>query len=448
MKDKEITILFFVLCFIVLFAAGCTSEQKAGVVVPRAPKMPVLATTTLLATIGDMDEPLIDDPALGKKTYQILFNERGRGVAYIAKVGSMVHVVHNGNAGSLFPEIFNIALSPDGQRIAYVIHDKDEKSRLILDGRQGRPFDDIGRISFSPDSRHVAYKAIIKEKVFVAADENIGKGYTTYNGDPFFSADSTKVVYAEGPDGPKGERRPRLIISDLAFKHVIIKENSGDHLILNPDKTRVAAIQEVKDKRRVIDFSFDSPDLVREGPLYNAVGNLVFGWNGNSLSYAADKDGAPFLILNGKELRLPDDQMLAEPVVVKGQTGAAAIMANRQDEHSLQALYSDGSTEKQYGLISISEIAFSRDGGLHAYPAKIGEKWCLVVNGKEGPRFDAVVTPMFSPDGKMIVYRARKGGKRFVVVSDTSGKVLRQHPGTRWYSKRSLPMTGDRLRTA
>ena len=35
---------------------------------------------------------------------------------------------------------------------------------------------------------------------------------------------------------------------------------------------------------------------------------------------------------------------------------------------------------------------------------------------------------MFSPDGKFIVYRARKAGKRFVVVADTNGKTIRRHP--------------------
>jgi Tol biopolymer transport system component len=50
------------------------------------------------------------------------------------------------------------------------------------------------------------------------------------------------------------------------------------------------------------------------------------------------------------------------------------------------------------------------------------------VNGKEGPAFERVVTPVFSPDDKRLVYRARKDGKRFVVVADTGGKTIKQHP--------------------
>jgi len=46
------------------------------------------------------------------------------------------------------------------------------------------------------------------------------------------------------------------------------------------------------------------------------------------------------------------------------------------------------------------------------------------VSGKEVPVFGQVVTPMFSPDRKFLVYRARKDAKRFVVVAG----AIRQHP--------------------
>jgi len=39
-----------------------------------------------------------------------------------------------------------------------------------------------------------------------------------------------------------------------------------------------------------------------------------------------------------------------------------------------------------------------------------------------------VVSPIFSPDEKFLVYRARKDGKRFVVVADTRGKTITQQP--------------------
>ena len=57
-----------------------------------------------------------------------------------------------------------------------------------------------------------------------------------------------------------------------------------------------------------------------------------------------------------------------------------------------------------------------------------GATWFAVLDGKEGPPFDRVVTPVFSPDGRFLAYRARKDGRRFVVVADTRGGGLSVHP--------------------
>jgi len=52
----------------------------------------------------------------------------------------------------------------------------------------------------------------------------------------------------------------------------------------------------------------------------------------------------------------------------------------------------------------------------------------IVSNGKEGPGYDRVISPQFSPDGKYLIYRARQDGKRFIVVADAAtGKVVREH---------------------
>ncbi len=384
----------------------------------------VLAETTLLATIGDQEEPDSTDPALGDKpAFQIFFNERGRGVAYIAKTAGGVHVVHNGMGGRPYEKFFNLSMSPDGQRIAYSVLSKDGMQRLVLDRREGQSFDDIGRIIFSPDGKHVAYKVIEKEKLYVVVDDNISNGYSTYNGNPVFSADSTKVAYAEGVDG---DRRPRLVISDLMFRKYVIKEASGDLMVVNDARTRIATVNIIQNKQRVIEFSFDQPDVVKEGPLYDTISQPTFGSDGVSVSYAAVRGKTRLLVLNGREVPLPDDPMVAMPVVARDQRGAAAIMANVEVMLAPQALYYDGKTGKQYN--EISHLVHTRDGSRHAYGAMKGQHWLVVVNGKEGPMFDIIVSPMFSPDGKRLVYRVRKDGKRFVVVADATGRILRRHP--------------------
>jgi len=52
----------------------------------------------------------------------------------------------------------------------------------------------------------------------------------------------------------------------------------------------------------------------------------------------------------------------------------------------------------------------------------------MVVNGKEGPAFEKVLLPVFSPDGSHVAYRAKKDKQRFVVTMDAEGKKVKQHP--------------------
>ena len=74
-----------------------------------------------------------------------------------------------------------------------------------------------------------------------------------------------------------------------------------------------------------------------------------------------------------------------------------------------------------------ANLTYSKDGS-YAYAARNGKNWFIVVNGTEGPAFDRAIEPLFSPDCRYVVYRARKGGKRFVVVADAKdGRIIRQH---------------------
>ena len=46
-----------------------------------------------------------------------------------------------------------------------------------------------------------------------------------------------------------------------------------------------------------------------------------------------------------------------------------------------------------------------------AYTARKGDKWFMVINGKEGPRYDGVAMAIFSPDSTRIAHMAVKDKK-------------------------------------
>jgi hypothetical protein len=175
----------------------------------------------------------------------------------------------------------------------------------------------------------------------------------------------------------------------------------------------------------VISFAFDEPAQVRVGPVQENVYGLSFGPDGSSVTYRAARSGKGFVVLDVREAPFGADGVVDQAIRPGGKALGALVASGaavRFHEYFADEARDEGSWDEADGLV------YSADGRFHACAARRGANWLLVVNGKEGPPFDRVVSPQFSPDGKLVVYRAREGGKRFVVVADTSGKTIRRHP--------------------
>ena len=56
-----------------------------------------------------------------------------------------------------------------------------------------------------------------------------------------------------------------------------------------------------------------------------------------------------------------------------------------------------------------------------AYAAEAGNKRFVIVDGKEGTRYDAIGSLIFSPNSKRVAYGAGIGNKRFVIVDGKEG---------------------------
>ncbi len=70
------------------------------------------------------------------------------------------------------------------------------------------------------------------------------------------------------------------------------------------------------------------------------------------------------------------------------------------------------------------QIKFSPNGRRVAYVARRGEKFLVVVDGKEGPEYDRlrVGAPNFSPDSRRLAYFAERGGKTIAVIDGVESK--------------------------
>mgnify|MGYP001606392498 CR=1 FL=1 len=115
-------------------------------------------------------------------------------------------------------------------------------------------------------------------------------------------------------------------------------------------------------------------------------------------------------------------------VTVINQSGKSlgALISAGNSKYLYEMFGSSGRKGKAYD--EVEWLTYSSDGTASALAVRKGKSWCVVVNGKEGPEFDRVVSPKFSPDGKKIVYRARSNGERYVIVANLDGSVIKEHP--------------------
>jgi Tol biopolymer transport system component len=402
--------------------AGCTSGQTSSSQTSATGSKTVASTSTKLAVIPDLHKPVaVDNASTAKGTFYIEFSKKGNSAAYIAKVDDKKVVVFNGVPGKPYSNIFNLRLSPDGLRIAYVAA-KLGKQCMVVDGIEGSLYEDISPPVFSFDSRHVAYKFMYAENYYIAVDRKRSAAFKNLNDEPQFSADSQKIAFVDIGN----EKKPfRIFVSDLEFKMITTFESCGDQILFNSDRYGFASVCTRDDKKQVAEFTFEPVSKVKESALYDSVTYLSYSKDGKSLAYVADKAGLTYLVLDGREEQAPKTALLANPVVLPDNNSISIITGGPDRVTIHQAFNSAVCKENLYE--TIEDLVYDKTGRNHAYSAFKSDKWRIVVNGKEGPLFDRIIGPMFSPDGTRVVYRARQDDKRFVVVADLNGTTIHQH---------------------
>jgi hypothetical protein len=419
-------------CLVSLSVACSRDADK-----PRAPQVsasapsvaPTVLGTTVLATIpDDAAPPSIPLPARGPHPVapsgqlEFIFGEQGGGVAFVSERDGKLQVIHNGRAGKWYEVVADVILSADGKRCAYGAL-ADGKWRIVVDGVEGPGFNRVELPVFSPDGAHVLYQAMAGERRHLVLDGKVNAGTRTRYARTYgFNADSSRIAFVDDVDD---RDEGRLVVSDLAFKTQAVVDPAVREVIWNPDKSRLAAVAASGEGRRVVVADMEKPDGVTRGQSDDSVDGLAFGPDGLSVAYVTQRSGARFLVLNGREEPLPAD--LAGPLVIRPGGRAVGALVVSGGATAFRQFFADGA-KPEAGYEEAEGLTYSGDGRLHAYAARRGTKWSVVVNGKEGPPFDRVVTPQFSADGRIVAYRARKDGRRFVVVADLDARTVRQHP--------------------
>jgi hypothetical protein len=304
--------------------------------------------------------------------------------------------------------------------VAFVVPQPDGKVRVVLDGKAGPPLDSAERLVFTRDG-HLVYRGVLGERWHVHVDHTAGEGRATV-GEPRVGRDGTTVIVAE-QDTPTA---PFTIAAyGPGLQREVLREFAAEDVLVSDDGTRAAAIVAAAGKRRVRVFDLARSAAPREGALYDDVVGLAFDPGSEHVLYAARLADRLHFVLDDRAEPLPAPEILETPVLnpARGIVGVV-LAAGRPFFH----LVFDREAPKAKEYDGVNDVVFSSDGSRYAHVAGVEGRSLVVVNGAEGPLFDRVVGPRFSPDGAFLVYRARQDGKRFVVVADAGGKVLSRHP--------------------
>jgi Tol biopolymer transport system component len=159
-----------------------------------------------------------------------------------------------------------------------------------------------------------------------------------------------------------------------------------------------------------------------------SMGFNVFSPDSRHFAYEAmegdygSKEGVKWLaILDGK------------PVLKSGHDSVSFISFSQDSKHlayvagkgKKQCIILDGIAEKLYDRVE--QPVFSPNGKSLAYiavsidPERGKEQQFIVLNGKQGKVYDSVNKPIFSSDSEHIAYSAIKGDMRMMVVDDKEG---------------------------
>lgn len=412
---------------------GCQKDSDAKKVAASSTVSAVVDRPALLDTIPDNLVPRNYAPSSSPTAtipkasiYNTYFAPNGRAVAYIVVIdGRSYYVVHNGKQGQLYAGVNEVVFSPDAGRVAYSAK-KGEKNLIVLDGVEGALFDDVLLPQFSPDGRHFAYLAKSGERWHIVVDGKLNSGTTDYYNALKFSGDSTRIIYTHDPK-ETNVRGSSLIVDSLDFSREQILDRDMISYFLNGDGSTIASVSKTPSgKNRVAMFSLTNSEPLRFGPEYDKVISLSFALHGSDLFYIAERQGTKYGVYGDKEEAMPRGAT-AEYFDVNPATKSATILMQEGGRYYSYTMFGKAGRQGKF-YNDAATVIVSSDGATSAFIACKGEQCFVVANGSEGPSFDRVVSPKFSPDGKFLVYRVRTKGKRFVVVADSSGKVLRQHP--------------------
>lgn len=354
----------------------------------------------------------------------VQFSQNGTSIAYVEPVGKQFRVVHNGKAGKPYNEISELIISSDGKRVAYIANINDRLNRVVLDGREGLPYGADNNHWFTPDGKHHLSTVTEGDTNLLVIDNKVSHDYRI--NDIVMSPDSLSLGLSIKVQDANNRQ---FVITDISLQNKTVFDSCGWYILPSDDQSLLAVGCKEGEMTTIKIIDFANRTVITDVKYDGLITHMRFSPHDNALSYTyLINENQKYVVYNGKEEKIPaGDEFLTDPVVLSEPESVGVIIGDIYKQRFYRAFQTKNKNGKIYGYIS--DLVSSKDGRHYAYIAtKPNEvQMQIVVDGYEGPKFDRIVSPIFSPDNRFLVCRARQEGKRFVVVFDMKGRIIKQH---------------------
>ncbi len=296
------------------------------------------------------------------------------GVGYVAAFSEREEALFwNGKQiGERFVDIDpeQIALSPDGQHVAFFAEISPVRLGLVVNGKIVREHNqfDQGRVlenslTLSHDGKRAAWGTSLNNQEFVYLDGKPGKGYAAVQF-PTFSKDGSRFVYL----ALKGES-PVIVIDGI------------------------------------------------ESQQYAMASQPEFSDDGKTLAYYAELNQKEFMVVNGK--RHANHEMVTTPLISKD----GSIVAYATVDEDKATMIVNGETKATHSSIG-SPYFVPQSNRLAWIAFDEGKTWRLFVEGVEAFAFDDFLGyPIFSPNGRNIAIITITDKGQSLMIDGKSGAV-------------------------
>ncbi len=383
---------------------------------------------TPVAEVFNKQPTLLTTLPAGYEAGEITFSDNGLQVAVILKKEGKMAMSINSVMSPMYEGVRAPVFHATSKQYAFVAT-KEGKQCVVFNGREGALYDSVRNPMINSAGRLV-YAAKRGDKWFIVSGDKESKAWDTQDPSLFVSPDGKRLAFLEQNSATK---KFNMCVCSVTFKEYArggeydeladVSTNwVGSHLTYKVGRNG---------KQTVVLFDFSQPGCTeKEGRWYEKVGNFALSNNGAYVAFFGQRDGKHYLVNGNNEWPCTDYSMLFD-ITVSDKGNVLYTGAIKQSI----ILSLDGKivTDRPE---SIDDLTFSDDSNHILFVAgpcpliptdKPVEFAYLVVDGHESKKYDKVVSPRFAPDNTHIVFRARSEGKRFVVVADKTGKILKEH---------------------